>query len=385
MASIAAGVPDLSNITPEYIAYTNAPTLLAQTGALYAAVAVVVLLRCYVRIWMLQSFGKDDWAILFAFVFATATYIIYVIQTTVGIGRHLVVIQMDKDRYREFLRLRQTQSILVAIGVALIKVSVACFLLRLVTKKAYAWFLHGLNIFMTLFTAACVGTLAAWDLRLRPPPLGSGTAKCFNSQTFTAIGLMNTIVTIATDFLLALLPIPLIWNLQLNIRTRVSLILVLALGLFAGIACVIKSKKQAKFFDNPDPYVYDTFTMWRFIEFDVGIIAASLPALKPLFSQFLNASRSLTSAQIKTSSFHQNPNTLGYHKQTEHSDKGIMLKEYNTRPNNSVRVSCQSMGGANNKMWNMGRSTDSDESILPLHGVMNTPNAIVVRRDVHVD
>lgn len=159
MASVVGEAPDLATLTPEYIAYTNAPKLLAQNGALYGVVAVVVLLRCYIRTIMLKSFGKDDWTILLAFAFATATFITYAMQTKVGIGRHLIVIQNDKERYQEFLRLRQVQSILVGIGVSLVKISVIFFLLRLVTKRAYVWLLHGLNVFMILFTTACIGTL----------------------------------------------------------------------------------------------------------------------------------------------------------------------------------------------------------------------------------
>jgi hypothetical protein len=32
---------------------------------------------------------------------------------------------------------------------------------------------------------------AAWDVRLRPPPLGTGNAKCFSNITFRNIGVFN--------------------------------------------------------------------------------------------------------------------------------------------------------------------------------------------------
>jgi hypothetical protein len=38
----------------------------------------------------------------------------------------------------------------------------------------------------------CVPVEAVWNLDLRPPPLGHGTAKCFSAETFTNIGLFNT-------------------------------------------------------------------------------------------------------------------------------------------------------------------------------------------------
>lgn len=158
MTSLAA-VPDDSLLTPEYIAYTNAPVLLTQFGSLFAGASLVVFLRCYVRAVMIKSFGKDDWIMLLAYAFAASTFGVYVEQTKVGMGRHLAVVTMNPDTYKEFLRLRQVASILASFGVALVKISIAYFLLRLVVHKPYVWFLHGLNIFMTFFTLACVGTL----------------------------------------------------------------------------------------------------------------------------------------------------------------------------------------------------------------------------------
>lgn len=149
--------PDLQN--PDYLAFTNAPTLLLQAGILFGVTALIVLLRCYVRVVMLRSFGKDDWIMLLAFAFAIAEFVVYAEQTKVGLGKHVSVLRMDADGERQLLRLRQVQSILVGIGVGLVKISIACFLLRLVTRKAYIWFLRGFIVFMALFTTACIGTL----------------------------------------------------------------------------------------------------------------------------------------------------------------------------------------------------------------------------------
>ena len=158
MAALAA-VPDESILTPEYIAYTNAPVLLTQFGAFFAVASAVVFLRVYVRAFMIKSFGKDDWLILLAYAFAAATFGTYVAQTRVGMGKHMAAITMDREKYKSFLRLRQVSSILASFGVALVKISIAYFLLRLVVHRGYVWFLHGLNAFMVLVTFACVGTL----------------------------------------------------------------------------------------------------------------------------------------------------------------------------------------------------------------------------------
>lgn len=159
MAGGYAKLPDLSNYSQDFIEFTNAPTLLSQSGALFGAAALVVLLRFYVRVTILRSFGTDDWIMLLAFVFATALFTVYATETRVGLGKHLAVVQSDPVGYPVFLRLRQIHGILGGIGIGLVKVSIAFFLLRFVTLKRYRWFLHGLIVFILLFTLASMFTL----------------------------------------------------------------------------------------------------------------------------------------------------------------------------------------------------------------------------------
>jgi len=106
----------------------------------------------------------------------------------------------------------------VSIGIVLVKISVCLFLLRLATTQAQTGFLWGIVYFLVPFALAGLGTLvcqlwwltikrtlltcglqvfqcspvaAAWDIDLQPPPIGTGTAKCFSGDTFDAIGLFN--------------------------------------------------------------------------------------------------------------------------------------------------------------------------------------------------
>lgn len=55
-------------LTPEQIAYNNAPEILAITGTFFTAAMIVVLLRFYVRLVMLKLFGIDDYVMVFAMV-----------------------------------------------------------------------------------------------------------------------------------------------------------------------------------------------------------------------------------------------------------------------------------------------------------------------------
>ncbi len=112
-----------------------------------------------------------------------------------------------------FSHWRFFHSIIVMVGISLVKISIAFFLRRFVPSKNYQRFLVGAIIFLVAFTLSCAGTLifncgtmvaANWNFALRV----TGGAKCFSNTTFTNIGLFNSSVNIATDVLFALLPVP---------------------------------------------------------------------------------------------------------------------------------------------------------------------------------
>src|SRR4051794_20322516 len=90
---------------------------------------------------------------------AAATLICYVLQIPYGLGKHLAVIQMDPIKYQQLLKIRYVHQIICGPAVTVVKISVAFFLLRLVTRKAYRWFLYGLIVFLLAFLLTCAGTL----------------------------------------------------------------------------------------------------------------------------------------------------------------------------------------------------------------------------------
>lgn len=61
----------MSTLSPEYIAYTNAPEILSITGTFFGLAVFVVLSRCYVRLAMLKVFGRDDYVMVLAMVSET--------------------------------------------------------------------------------------------------------------------------------------------------------------------------------------------------------------------------------------------------------------------------------------------------------------------------
>jgi hypothetical protein len=64
--------------------------------------------------------------------------------------------------------------------------------------------------------------------------------------------LTSTAINIATDLLFAILPIPLVWKLQLTVRTKLGLVCILSLGFFAAATAIYKTPMQYHFFEVQD-------------------------------------------------------------------------------------------------------------------------------------
>jgi hypothetical protein len=139
--------------------------------------------------------------------------------------------------------------------------------------------------------------------------------RCFSNRTYSFIGLFNSIINIITDLLFAILPIPVILKLQVNKRTKLSLIVVLSLGFIACIAGIIKAHLQVTFIETPDSAFENKFQIWYMLELCLGILAASLPTLKPLFAAVLDGTRS----RIGTHS--RSRGTAGAHAAPSHSSR----------------------------------------------------------------
>lgn len=82
-----------------------------------------------------------------------------------------------------------------------------------------------------------------------------------------------------------------LWNLQINMRTKASIIGVLALGLFACAAAIVKIPSLVNYGKQGD-FLWDSrdITIWTITECNIGIIAGSMPALKPLAKPILGSS-----------------------------------------------------------------------------------------------
>ncbi|KAB8211370.1 hypothetical protein BDV34DRAFT_109217 [Aspergillus parasiticus] len=275
---------------------SRAPHILAIIGSLTGLSGLLVALRCYVRLFLLRKFLPDDGVIVASLLCAFGVLACFIGESHHGVG--LFSEDIKPEDFQILSEYMFYHAIVIVLGISLVKVSLALFLLRFASpNKNLKRFIIGSLVFLIIFTIACILTLifqclpvrAAWDFSLRE------NARCYSIKTYLSIGEFNSAINIATDFVFATLPAFMFYKVQVNKRTRVSLMGILSLGYFACAAGIVKTVLQSQIFDEPDPYRDCQYLIWNCVELNIGIIAASFPTIKPLVKSVIGTTLSFTS------------------------------------------------------------------------------------------
>ncbi|KKK19412.1 hypothetical protein P175DRAFT_0443568 [Aspergillus ochraceoroseus IBT 24754] len=288
---LARQAPSQTNI-PDSVPYTNAPRIIAIVGTLTGLSALLVILRCYVRIFVLRRFHVEDGIMIISLACAVGVLACFVGECDHGLGRFFK--DIGPNDYELLAKWLWYHSIIIVLGISLVKISLGIFLIRFAgQKKGLKKFILGTVIFLVLATVGCILTLilqcipvqAAWDYSLRK------NAKCYSNKTYLAIGQFNSAINITTDFLYTTLPVWMFWNIQVNKRTKTSLMGILSLGYFACAAAIAKAVLQPRVYTQPEFFRDGNYLIWNCIELNIGILAACFPTIKPLVKSIIGSSR----------------------------------------------------------------------------------------------
>jgi hypothetical protein len=112
-----------------------------------------------------------------------------------------------------------------------IKLSIAIFLLRIAVERRYKWILKISIAIVTIWslgifffdTFRCIPVESQWN-NLIPH-------KCASGASFRAMSYVLSTLTIVSDFLYALLPIPMLWSVQMTKQAKFTVAIILSLGI----------------------------------------------------------------------------------------------------------------------------------------------------------
>jgi hypothetical protein len=115
--------------------------------------------------------------------------------------------------------------------------------------------------------------------------------KCYTPKTSQALAFTHAALNILTDFIFAVvIPIPMLWGLNMNKRTKFAVMGILSLGIFVCLAGILRIPTIVNYGKAGD-FLWDSngLCIWFVAELNTGIMAGSFPALKPLFKKLLDS------------------------------------------------------------------------------------------------
>lgn len=279
-------------VPPEVIAAlakeTQSPLIIGLTAAATGLALVAVLLRFFTRIRFVGSVGSEDHFVALSMVFSGCASACLIQGARYGNGRHLINVPMENGKF--VLLYLYFGIIAYHFSLFCTKMSILLQYRRIFTLKDSRkpiYIVMGICV-ATALTAiicaifTCIPVDSFWNLYKMP------YAKCMNKD---AMYHANAGFNIFTDLLVAALPVRALWKLQIPMRQKVALIMILTLGWFVVIISalrlhflilVAKHPKDQTWYSGPAAY-------WSALEVNLAIVCACAPALKPLIVRVVPA------------------------------------------------------------------------------------------------
>ncbi|KAI9799384.1 MAG: hypothetical protein M1833_004084 [Piccolia ochrophora] len=237
---------------------------------------IAVVLRFIARRISKAELKADDWFMVAGLVFVagfTANSLVMIYDT--GLGLHSVAANLPK-----FARVMLPHNVIFSFAPISIKISILLLYRRIFIYRTFRWVVWGLvvffvaafliNLFLSIFQ--CVPVQKAWKPELPGHCLG------FYEAWYAGSALL-----LATDVMLLIVPIPVVWQLQMDAKQKLGLIAVFLLG---SLACFTKGIQFATFKSGVDmydiPYTIVATWYWAGAELYLGIICGCLVTCMPL-------------------------------------------------------------------------------------------------------
>lgn len=222
----------------------------------------------------------DDYAILVGAILMIPNSGLNIYCAHLGFGRHFW--NIPPGNIRNLRVAFYVTEILYGFIQSLAKFSILFFYLRIFADRVLLLtkiFLAVMAMYMVSLTLTvtlqCLPIQSIWDITVK--------GKCLGHRMFAFSG-----INIFLDIAIILLPIPGLSGLNLNLRKKVSVMFMFAIGSFACITSLIRFKYIVSFGNSVDESWDNTTPMiWSTLEIYTAMICACIMSIKPLITKFL--------------------------------------------------------------------------------------------------
>ncbi|KAH8760448.1 hypothetical protein F5883DRAFT_681000 [Diaporthe sp. PMI_573] len=243
-------------------------------------------LRLYCKSYRHKDLWWDDWILILSWILLLGNSIVMTLSVSLGFGMHLLEIAFNnRERLLLLGSLSTTFSTLSAV---LSKTSFGLTLLRLTQAgyektRALVWVIMiSMNILMfcdALYSwVECQPSRKHWEI------FTDGT--CWSPDIAVKFGIAAGAYSGCMDVIMAILPWRIIWETRMERKEKIGVLVAMSMGLCAGAAAFAKCSQipQISFFD--ETYTGASLVILGAAEPAITIVAASIPALRVLLTDF---------------------------------------------------------------------------------------------------
>ncbi|KAK9778499.1 putative Integral membrane protein [Seiridium cardinale] len=296
--------------------------------------AIVIGLRLYVRLVLVRGgLGWDDILMVLGTVLNWGLSIANMVCAWYGAGVHIN--KIPPSNYVYLLQSNYANRLLYVFAICLVKLSILVFYLRVDPRKWTRWtvyFIMANVIGLNIATAAicifqCWLPSKYWDV------MGTQAGWCLGSTERQIFFEANGILNIIQDIAIYLLPVPMLWNLQVSKRQKVALVSLFCAGAISLIAGGIRYYYVLKLANEEDIWYYFADSLnWCSIEVYFAIICGSASTFKILVKAYLPkfwGSSWRSTADAQRHQYHQSNNgdfpmkSFPSNKSRPNSDRGL--------------------------------------------------------------
>ncbi|KXT11672.1 hypothetical protein AC579_7044 [Pseudocercospora musae] len=283
----------------------HGPLLSIAASLMLVGMFMFLAFRLYIRWPWRQLIGWDDWAVIIGSLLAFGQSIAVFQAVKYGLGQKVNANSLE-------LRTSLEQSILASDILSIMaltgsKLAVSLLILRLSSFKRHVLASRIVTAFIILWgVTSTIGTgIIRSNFRLGP------------KSGWIGVGTVSFIIEVA----LFLLPIYLVWNLQMKLSSKLTIIIGFAFRIPASaltLLRVLAVVSIVKGGDNPDERTIDVFweylipTIYTTIEMHYSLMAATIPCMHLFLKNFETGYLRTTADQIDPSSTKAGSQTDSY-------------------------------------------------------------------------
>ncbi|KAI0197879.1 hypothetical protein F4808DRAFT_463260 [Astrocystis sublimbata] len=249
------------------------PVVIFQTIALF-----IVALRLWSRRLHRLCLQRNDYAILVALVFSFACTGLFGASINFGLGIHIDQLQLDD--LKTFARIETALTCiwgwaLLAIRFSIVDTYVKIFVVPWFIKTCYAWL--ALEIGWAIQNLFGLSFLCQpFDYQFDKSIPGG------HCVDILAYYYATHVIIFILDIALTILPIPVLWSLQMDVRRKLTVTAMFTLGLTINVINLLRIAWREAVASPDRTYEYALLLFFTVIEIQLGIILACVPVLRPV-------------------------------------------------------------------------------------------------------